>query len=287
MPHDPQKPLLRLNDPRDSRRRPSGRGGDEPRKLDRQVQGREHGPIFQELRDILNRPNPSLELRSDPNSLAPERLLVFEVTGSVTNFANAVSRIAGLEFAGEEELAADEFDENPEFYLLVPQLAALQEIVSLWERWQRDGTLPRNYTPWRDLFAQLRKIRPWGPSDRVSPANIDYFRRITEGSPDDELFRVEIELVFRRVADASATAEDEVRRIIAHTGGRVVDRSYRPSFAYHARRHQRRRASTDRRTGTDFSSWLGSRGFNHPADHGDAGRNSGPNRRRRGTAAAD
>lgn len=234
MPHDPQKPLLRLNEPRDSRRRPSGGGGDEPRKLDRQVQGREHGPIFQELRDILNRPNPGLELRSDPNSLAPERLLVFEVTGSVTSFANAVSRIAGLEFAGEEELASDEFDENPEFYLLVPQLAALEEIVSLWERWQRDGTVPRNYTPWRDLFAQLRKIRPWGPSDRVSPANIDYFRRATEGSPNDELFRIEIELVFRRGVEASAGAEDEVRRIIADTGGRVVDRSYRPSFAYHA-----------------------------------------------------
>jgi hypothetical protein len=44
-----------------------------------------------------------LQLRADANSLAPERLLVFEVTGSVQNFANAVSRIAGLEFAGEEE----------------------------------------------------------------------------------------------------------------------------------------------------------------------------------------
>jgi hypothetical protein len=234
MPHDPQKPFLRLNEPRDSRRRPGPRGGDEPRTFDRQVQGREHGPIFQELRDILNRPNPSLELRADPNSLAPERLLVFEVTGSVTNFANAVARIPGLEFAGEEELAADEHDDNPEFYLLVPQLAALEEIVSLWERWQRDGTVPRNFTPWRDLFLQLRKIRPWGPSDRVSPANIDYFRSAAEGSPDDELFRIEIELVFRSGAEASARAEDEVRGIVAHTGGHVVDRSYRPAFAYHA-----------------------------------------------------
>ncbi len=73
----------------------------------------------------MNRQDAALQLRADANSLAPERLLVFEVTGSVQNFANAVSRLTGLEFAGEEELEADEFDENPEFYLLVPQLGAL------------------------------------------------------------------------------------------------------------------------------------------------------------------
>ena len=64
--------------------------------------------------------DPTLHCNCGPiHSLAPERLLVFEVTGSVQNFANAVARIAGLEFAGEEELVADEFDENPEYYLLV------------------------------------------------------------------------------------------------------------------------------------------------------------------------
>jgi hypothetical protein len=97
--------------------------------------------------------------------------LVFEVTGSVQNFVNAVSRIPGLEFAGEEELAPDEFDDHPEFYLLVPQLDALRQIVSLWEGWQRTGTVPRNYGPWRHLFAQLRSVRPWGPADRVTESN--------------------------------------------------------------------------------------------------------------------
>ena len=62
---------------------------------------------------------------------------MFEVTGSVQNFANAVARIPGLEFAGEEELVPDEFDTNPEFYLLVPQLEALEQIASLWHGWQR------------------------------------------------------------------------------------------------------------------------------------------------------
>jgi subtilisin family serine protease len=182
----------------------------------------------------LGRQDAALQLRADANSLAPERLLVFEVTGSVQNFANAVSRITGLEFAGEEELEADEFDENPEFYLLVPQLGALREIVSLWERWQRTGTVPRNYTPWRDLFLQLRTVRPWGPVDRISPLNRDYFRGIVEGAPDGELVRIEIELVFRPAVAASQLAESEVAGRIAESGGRVVHRSRRGEFAYHA-----------------------------------------------------
>lgn len=190
--------------------------------------------MFRRLQDILNRPEGALQLRADANSLAPERLLVFEVTGSVQNFANAVSRIAGLEFAGEEELVADDFDENPEFYLLVPQLEALRQIVSLWEEWQRSGAVPRNYTPWRDLFAQLRSVRPWGPADRVSAPNRDHFRGIVEGAPDNELVRVEIELVFRSSEASSRVAESRVASQIAQSGGVIIDRSRRPEFAYHA-----------------------------------------------------
>ena len=183
---------------------------------------------------ILNRPDAAMQLRADPTSLAPERLLVFEVTGSVQNFVNAVSRIPGLEFAGEEELVPDEFDENPEFYLLVPQLDALRQIVSLWEGWRRTGTAPRNFTPWRDLFAQLRSVRPWGPADRVSPPNRDYFRHSVDGAPENELVRIEIELVFRANTDAAHAAEASVTDHIRRNGGTIVDRSRRPEFAYHA-----------------------------------------------------
>lgn len=173
-------------------------------------------------------------MRADANSLAPERLLVFEVTGSVQNFANAVSRIAGLEFAGEEELIGDEFDGNPEFYLLVPQLDALREIVSLWDRWRKTGQLPRGYAPWRDLFAQLRSVRPWGPADRVSEPNRDYFRDIIIGLPDNVLIRIEVELVFRASEALSQDAEAQVTNHVTRRGGNIVARARRLEFAYHA-----------------------------------------------------
>lgn len=208
--------------------------GRRPRQFDRQQQGNTHGPIFQRLRDILDRPNPALQLRADPASLAPERLLVLEVTGTVVNFANAVLQIPGLEFAGEEELQPDDFDVSPEFYLLIPQLAALEQIVSLWERWRRDGALPRGYTPWRDLFLQLRAVRPWGPVDRVSPANRQYFLHIIEDEPDDFLIRIEIELAFRPGVPTATEAVEDITRRVVGIGGRVINEARRPEFAYHA-----------------------------------------------------
>ncbi|WP_179296541.1 MULTISPECIES: S8 family peptidase [unclassified Mesorhizobium] len=160
--------------------------------------------------------------------------MVFEVTGSVANFARAVAQIQGLEFAGEEELAADALDAAPEFYLLVPQLAALREIVSLWSRWQANGSVPRNYTPWRDLFLQLRAVRPWGPADRVTPLNRAYFEKIVDGAPNNELVRIEVELVYRGNAAAATAAETDVIGRINEAGGQIIHRSRRPDFAYHA-----------------------------------------------------
>ena len=72
------------------------------------------------------------------------------------------------------------------------------------------GTVPRNYTPWRDLFAQLRSVRPWGPADRVSAPNREYFRRTIDGAPDNEPVRIEIELVFRANETSALAAEAEI-----------------------------------------------------------------------------
>jgi hypothetical protein len=167
-------------------------------------------------------------------SLAPERVLVFEVKGPIQDFARAIAKVPGLEFAGEEELEPSEPDEHPELYLLIPQLEALRQILSLWERWAKTGELSQGYAPWRNLFFLLRSVRPWGPQDRVSPANREYLEKCVEDAPDNELIRVEIELVFRKSGDRAEAAEGEIRERIQRVNGRVIDRSRRPEFGYHA-----------------------------------------------------
>lgn len=44
-----------------------------------------------------------MQLRQDPEAIAPERAIVFEVTGSLTNFYKEASRI-GLEYLADDEL---------------------------------------------------------------------------------------------------------------------------------------------------------------------------------------
>lgn len=147
-----------------------------------------------------------MELRSDPSALAPERLLVFEVRGSIQTFVNAIGKVQGLEFIDQEELEGDEQDKNPAVYLLVPDSRALNEIVSLWQRWNQGEILKTGFTPWRDVFATLRDIRPWGPQDRVQADERDIIAAEVSAMADDERIRLEIELVFR-----SADARQRIR----------------------------------------------------------------------------
>ncbi|MGJ5181072.1 hypothetical protein ACQR16_29355 [Bradyrhizobium oligotrophicum] len=141
----------------------------------------------------MRRDPSGLTLRADPSALAPERLLVFEVRGAVGTFANAIKKVPGLELIDEEELEGDDQDKAPEAYLLVPDAAALQNILSLWKRWTTGQELGSGFTPWRDVFATLREIRTWGPGDRVHEEDREILEEEIELMGDDELVTIELE----------------------------------------------------------------------------------------------
>lgn len=185
------------------------------------------------MAQVLSRDPTGLELRTDPTALAPERLLVFEVRGSIGAFAAAVQRVPGLELVDEEELAADDDDKAPVAYLMVPDIRALRDLESLWRRWQR-GQLIQGETPWRDVFALLRNLRPWGPEDRVQPADTSILAEEIAGRADDDLVKLEIELVFRMNGRIANDREEEAHVAVASRGGRIVSRSRIDDIAYHA-----------------------------------------------------
>ncbi len=182
---------------------------------------------------MLARDPAGLELRADPAALAPERLLVFEVRGSIATFARAIARVPGLELIDEEELPGDE-DKAPVAYLLVPDMRALREIESLWQTWVAGRDLPESYTAWRDVFASLRDLRPWGPDDRVQPSDATLLGEEIFGKAEVEQVPLEVEIVFRSNGDAGAAAEANVLRAIAAHGGAVVSRARLNDIAYHA-----------------------------------------------------
>ncbi|MGC8732961.1 MAG: S8 family serine peptidase, partial [Halothiobacillaceae bacterium] len=159
--------------------------------------------------------------------------MVFEVRGSISAFAAAIKLIAGLELVDEEELEGDEGDEHPLAYLLVPDMTALRNLESLWRRWQA-GQLVRGETTWANVFEHLRDLRPWGPNDRVHSSDQTFLATIVDGLDDQEIVRVEIELVFRSNDMAARESEAEVSGAITARGGTIVSRARLPDISYHA-----------------------------------------------------
>jgi Subtilase family len=159
--------------------------------------------------------------------------MVFEVRGSISAFATAVRKVPGLELIDEEELEADEEDKAPVAYLMVPDVRALRDLESLWKRWLEDR-LAYGETPWRDVFATLRDLRPWGPEDRVQPEEVDILCDVIVGLDDEAPVRLEIELIYRAAADVGAAREGELRAAVAAQRGRIVSASRIEDVAYHA-----------------------------------------------------
>lgn len=98
-----ERPLLAL--PRPTRGHP--RSGNPPREnvpsASPTRQSAKLGPTFARLQQALPNPASLEELRGDPYSIAPERALVFEVAGSLTDFYRALRALPGLELLGEDE----------------------------------------------------------------------------------------------------------------------------------------------------------------------------------------
>jgi Subtilase family len=236
MASDPNKPLLRVEPRPQVEPRAKKRGFPQsPEKFSAQQQLQKFGPKFDRLRDVLARDPQGLSLRADPDAMAPERLLVFELRGSVDAFAAAVSKVDGrLEFIDEEALAGDDTDKEPVAYLLVPDMAALRQIESLWRRWNTNENLGRGFTPWRDVFALLRDLRRWGPQDRVDERDSATFSKEIEGLEEDHLLRLEIELVFRDSDQVAQQAETAIAVEVQRVGGAIVSWARIKAIGYHA-----------------------------------------------------
>lgn len=191
------------------------------------------GPKFNRLKEVLDRDASGLELRSNPDSLAPERLIVFEVKGAISSFARAIGKVPGLELIDEEELPADD-DAAPTLYMMVPDASALKSIVSMWRRWQGGQVIGEGLTPWRDAFALLRDIRPWGASDRIGPSDRQFLEDELEEAGADDMLYLEVELVFRKNVSDGLAELDALAAAVASADGAIVSVSRIAEIAYHA-----------------------------------------------------
>ena len=248
----PELPLLRLPNASPTDVPGGGRAIPGFRKPNKGRQGEHYGPAFDRLRTVLGRDGAPVELHNDPTALAPERVIVFETAGSVRDFLKAVGKIKGLEFMAEleTEFAPDEDfavtykkgdkkgqdvpGENVtgRFYLAMPDVRALGELLRLWDRWRNDQRLDRGLAPIGNLFAQLHDLRPWGMQDRVPPETVVLWQREHADNPNRAV-RGEIELWFRNNPARRAEVSAAVRAVVEEAGGQILHEATIEDIAYH------------------------------------------------------
>lgn len=216
---------------------------------------RPHLPTWQRQRERLLPQFAALErafapeqatLARDPAGAIPEHVLVLETVGAVDDFMATVRRIPGMEWLAEWD---DSVSPDDDFYrdeehrdvdipgqvlLVMSNQQALRELLSLWHHYETDPSGQWDYgrTRWRDLFTQLRSIRPWDVQDRLRDTGIldDWRERVAERQ---EHVRFEIELWFRDRPEERAAVLARVEQLLQGDGGKVVSHVALPAIAYH------------------------------------------------------
>ncbi len=189
-----------------------------------------------------------MSLRADPSSIAPHRALVFEIAGSVDQFYKAAAKVPGLEFVTEEDYSFDPDDDfsmlddglptedllvQGKRYLAMPTGGALEDMLKLYRDWRRGKSMPRGFTPWRDVFLQLKTLRPWGPQDRITDDAIAVWESELADAGVAEV-SIEAELFFHRTADSREEAIEELTEATEALGGEIITTAEIPQILYHA-----------------------------------------------------
>lgn len=249
----PERPLLRLPAPEPISPPPLPRGGGGIVTPSHAAQAGRLRPTFQRLKEALERgPDDLLQLRDDPTALAPDRVIVFEVAGTIDDLARAAAKVPGLELLVEydtehpadEDFAArdtrkghkgqrrDDKLVEGRLYLAMPDVAALRDFLRLWDTWEAEKDLDKGFAPFKHLFEQLRTVRPWGPQDRIPPETIAYWREEVALHPDRAV-RTEVELWFRNTPERRRRASTDFREQVRMAGGTVLHEAIIPEIAYH------------------------------------------------------
>lgn len=241
----PERPLLLFPTPQpaDWTKKPPQFGRIHKPNVTRQ--GQRLSPIFNQLQEAFEARR--VEIQQSTTGIDPEQVLVIEIIGSVENFANAVKFISGFEWMGElesDEIAPDVdfYDErNPEkelngrLYLVMTNQRALDEMLSLWRRYQADPNMQfeRGLARFRDVFLHLKSIRRWDVHDRLLDTGvIDIWQEELEHD-SERLILFEAELWFRCNNELREASQSHVANLVQKAGGRILNQSVIEGIAYH------------------------------------------------------
>lgn len=211
------------------------------------AQGRRLAPALQRLDAALT----AGRAGRDDHEADPQHIVVFDVAGSVDDFARAIEQVQGLEFLAE--LAGEEVAPNEDFFLVnkhgrprpkpVPTMIyatfsnaqAANQLVTMFHTYEANDALPHGFAPLRNAFRQLKDLRLWGPEDRVRETGLlEAWAETVAVVGAANVARVEIELWFRRDEAARSAAQGEVAQAVSACGGTIITTSVVSGIGYHA-----------------------------------------------------
>ncbi|MDP2034553.1 MAG: S8 family serine peptidase [Polaromonas sp.] len=209
------------------------------------------GEKFNAASEALETFQGDVQVVADPRAVIPERALVLELLGSVTNFEQAAQAL-GLEWLGSmspdksspsassEGDESQEDDEAPEgdeaqakvFYLTMPSEQGLRSLLAAWARFTK-GQQPRTTkeTPLWAMFAYLKDLRTWSSQDRVDPILVRYVKARLESQPD-ALVAVEVDLWYRNERQRRDQALQKLKNLTKEVGGNFIDEIEIPEIQY-------------------------------------------------------
>lgn len=246
---DIARPLLILPESGEpGRRRDRPRGGPSSHLPDRKRQTERLVPQFARLVAAFDARR--ARLSATASGLVPEEVVVLETAGPVDRFFGAVKRIRGMEWLGECEL--EDIPPNDDFFavdsrgerrpdktlrgrlfMVFSDHAALQQMLSLRDHWERGEKLPWGSGAWSELFDQLLQVRTWGVEDRLLDTGVlrDWEERAAHG---EESVPAEIELWYLHDDARRRAAASRVRTLLEGLQGSVIRESTIPEIEYHA-----------------------------------------------------
>ncbi|GAA4131862.1 hypothetical protein GCM10022216_02290 [Sphingobacterium kyonggiense] len=197
--------------------------------------------------------NKTAYLGRNPANFISEMILVLEVAGTLDDFYKAVSKTSGFEFLAEHQTEippddsfyiksdAGERTDKPvgaRLFLTMTNQQALTELVSYWREYKKPiarQKFKRGTTKFRNLFEQLKDIRPYSVEDRLRDTGFGTYVELMRDYGTDEVY-FEIELAYKSTPQGNERAYAEVAELIDESGGQVVHGSLTiiPEINYHA-----------------------------------------------------
>ena len=185
-------------------------------------------------------------VQATPDGVDPEQVIVLETIGSVADFQNVVTKIAGMDWLGDFDAdvaaadpgfltdGADPSLQKARLFVLASNRTAYTEVLNLWNQWQAaaNDKLPWGYGGLAEAFKYLNDVRAWGPKDRVQDRGVIPWWTLQLESGRSRV-RFETELWWRADAAKRDAAFVRLQAIVTGAGGQCVKQAALPDIDYH------------------------------------------------------